>query len=66
MPLTAVLSIGIFSNEIIPLSKYADDKVEVLGALAWIVGLLVLLAVIIGGFRFWSLRTQQLISQAQV
>jgi ferrous iron transport protein B len=32
-------------------------------ALAWIVGLLVLLAVIIGGLRFWSLRTQQLVSE---
>jgi ferrous iron transport protein B len=35
-------------------------------ALAWIIGLLVLLAVIIGSLRFWSLRTQQLISRAEV
>ncbi|MEW8171188.1 MAG: Fe(2+) transporter permease subunit FeoB [Candidatus Thiodiazotropha endolucinida] len=35
-------------------------------ALVWIIGLLVLLAVIIGGLRYWSQRTQQLISEAGV
>ncbi|MEW8029791.1 MAG: Fe(2+) transporter permease subunit FeoB [Candidatus Thiodiazotropha sp.] len=35
-------------------------------ALVWIIGLLVLLAAIIGGLRYWSQRTQQLISEAGV
>ncbi|MES9811891.1 MAG: Fe(2+) transporter permease subunit FeoB [Candidatus Thiodiazotropha sp.] len=35
-------------------------------ALVWILGLLALLAVIIGGLRYWSQRTQQLISEAGV
>ncbi|MES9976275.1 MAG: Fe(2+) transporter permease subunit FeoB [Candidatus Thiodiazotropha sp.] len=35
-------------------------------ALVWIIGLLALLAVIIGALRYWSQRTQQLISEAGV
>ncbi|MES9823976.1 MAG: Fe(2+) transporter permease subunit FeoB [Candidatus Thiodiazotropha endolucinida] len=35
-------------------------------ALVWIIGLLVLLGAIIGGLRYWSQRTQQLISEAGV
>jgi ferrous iron transport protein B len=34
-------------------------------ALAWIIGLLVVLTVIIAGLRYWSQRTQQLLSEAE-
>jgi ferrous iron transport protein B len=44
--------------------QFATYEQHPQSALAWIIGLLVLLAVIIGGLRIWSLRTQQLISQA--
>jgi ferrous iron transport protein B len=35
-------------------------------ALAWIVGLLIVLTVIIASLRYWSQRTQQLISEVEV
>jgi ferrous iron transport protein B len=35
-------------------------------ALAWIVGLLIVLTMIIAGLRYWSQRTQQLVSEVEV